>query len=427
MKCTLTIVAGVGLVTLAGCETPPTYRALMQDILLEADYWEDEPRILAVGLGFTDVNGTPGVSLPLDLAEFAVFINGGAWNTIDADVDPGDVPLRAYTSAVSPIGMWLSFGVPSFYGDGTPMELSWPVLPSTVHPEDILITLNTGEQVQPVNISVMPNFEYNERSTLVMNGDFGNRFDPDEPGAVYPVLFEIVDDGTPMMLLGPGGRIESAVGLNYGDGTTPLTAYGEGNGPRLCAAKLTHMADGLLGEGGPAFFSGSLPNDGVTLYGADAQYRLRVLTTGGFSPDGVRSLYPTEFSSFFRIKVCLSPAHGEVIWLEETGVPYAIGDLGTIEILGLADLGPRWDVYDDIYIEDHDNQIDIILKGDAAAMRCIRAVHIPASGDYLAFYNPGGPGNNPFPAVTYTSAGPEWLQPVTIALDDPMQVSHLPK
>jgi hypothetical protein len=29
--------------------------------------------------------------------------------------------------------------------------------------------------------------------------------------------------------------------------------------------------------------------------------------------------------------------------------------------------------------------------------------------------------------VTYTSAGPEWLQPVTIALDDPMQVSHLPK
>jgi hypothetical protein len=72
MKCALTIVAGVGLVTLAGCETPPTYRALMQDILLEADYWEDEPRILAVGLGFTDVNGTPGVSLPLDLAEFAV-------------------------------------------------------------------------------------------------------------------------------------------------------------------------------------------------------------------------------------------------------------------------------------------------------------------------------------------------------------------
>ena len=134
------VLAGACLVALVGCETSPTYQLLMQDILLEADYWEDEPRILAVGLGFTDVNGTPGVSLPLDFAEFAVFINGGAWNTIHADVDPDDVPLRAYTSAISPIGMWLSFGVPSFYGDGTPMELSWPVLPSTVHPEDILIT-----------------------------------------------------------------------------------------------------------------------------------------------------------------------------------------------------------------------------------------------------------------------------------------------
>ena len=427
MKLALASLAGISAFALAGCGTPPTYRALMQDVLIEADYWEDEPRIMAVGLGFTDINGTPGVSLPLGMAELAVFLNGGAWNTIHADVDPDDVPLRAYTSAVSPIGMALSFGVPSFYGDGTPMELSWPVLPSTVHPEDILITLNTGEQVQPVNISIMPNFEYNERSTLVMNGDFGNRLDPSESGAVYPVLFEIVDDGTPMKLLGPGGRIESAVGLSYGDGATPLTAYGDGNGPRLCAAKLTRMADGLLGEGGPAFFSGSLPNDGATLYGKDAQYRLRVLTTGGFSPDGVRSLYPTEFASFFRIKVRVSPGQGGAIWLEETGVPYTVGDLGTIEILGLADLGPLQAVYDDTYIEDHDNQIDIILKGDAAAMRRIRAVHIPASGDYLPFYNPGGPGNNPFPMVTYTAAGPECLQPVTIAIDDPMQVSHSPK
>ena len=307
MKIALATSMGTTIVALVGCGTPPTYRALMQDVLLEADYWENEPRIMAVGLGFTDINGTPGVSLPLGMAELAVFFNGGSWNTIYADVDPEDVPLRAYTSAVSPIGMALGFGVPSFYGDGTPMELSWPVLPSTVHPEDILITLNTGEQVQPVNISIMPNFEYNERSTLVMNGDFGNRLDPGQTGAVYPVLFEIVDDGTPMMLLGPGGRIESAVGLSYGDGATPLTAYGDGNGPRLCAAKLTRMEDGMLGEGGPTFFSGSLPNDGVALYGKDAQYRLRMLTTGGFSPDGVRSLYPTEYASFFRIKVGMSP------------------------------------------------------------------------------------------------------------------------
>lgn len=420
------VLAGACLVTLVGCGTSPTYQLLMQDILLEADYWEEEPRILAAGLGFTDINGTPGVLLPLEVAEFAVFFNGGAWNTIDGDVDPNDVPLRAYTSAASPLGMALGFGVPVLYGDGTPMELSWPVFPSTVDPEDILITLNTGEQVQPVNISILPNLEYNERSTIVMNGDFGNRIDPDEPGAIYPVLFEIVDDGTPMMLLGPKGRIESAVGLSYGDGTSPLTAYGEGNGPKLCAAKLTRMAAGMLGEGAPAFFSGTLPNDGIALYGDDAQYRLRVLTTGGFSPDGVRSLYPDEYERFFRVKVRVHPGQAGVVWLEKTGVPYTIGTHGTIEVVGLADLGLPQTVYDNTYIEDHDNQIDIILKGDEAAMRHIRAVHIPASGDYAPFYNPGGPGNNPFAGVTYSAAGPEWSQPVTIAIDDPMQASYLP-
>ena len=39
---------------------------------------------------------------------------------------------------------------------------------------------------------------------------------------------------------------------------------------------------------------GYLPNDEFALYD-QADFRLRVLTTGGFSPDGVRSVYPTEF------------------------------------------------------------------------------------------------------------------------------------
>ena len=63
------------------------------------------------------------------------------------------------------------------------------------------------------------------------------------------------------------------------------------------------------GEGGPAVFNGQIPNDGVALYGPDAAYRLRVLTTGGFSPDGVRSVYPTEFSRYFRVQAVDAAGH----------------------------------------------------------------------------------------------------------------------
>ena len=63
-----------------------------------------------------------------------------------------------------------------------------------------------------------------------------------------------------------------------------------------------------------------------------------------------------------------------------------------LEVLGLADLGKikSDDPYTLAYNEDHDNQIDIILRGDVEAMHCITHVHIPASGDYSPFYNPGG-------------------------------------
>lgn len=71
-------------------------------------------------------------------------------------------------------------------------------------------------------------------------------------------------------------------------------------------------------QGAPAAFSSALPNDGVALYGSAAAYRLRVLTTGGFSPDGVRSVYPTEFARYFRVLTI---------------------DGGTLSVLGLADLG----------------------------------------------------------------------------------------
>jgi hypothetical protein len=81
--------------------------------------------------------------------------------------------------------------------------------------------------------------------------------------------------------------------------------------------------------------------------------------------------------------------------------------------------------YDDCYIEDRDNYIDIILVGDEAAARNVTFVEIPSlDGGYRAFYNPGGPGPEPFEDVRYAAPGPPDLEPVVIALDDPMRVTR---
>jgi hypothetical protein len=112
-----------------------------------------------------------------------------------------------------------------------------------------------------------------------------------------------------------------------------------------------------------------------------------------------------------------------VRWLTQTGVAYQLPS-GTITVVGLADLGPAQSSYDDSYVEDHDNQIDIVLSGDEAAIATIRAVQLPASGGYSRSYDPGGPGNNPTPGVTYSQPGSTDTESVINALNDPMTVTY---
>ena len=77
-----------------------TYKSLMQNVLIGADYWDEEPRILAAGLGFTHINGVPGINEPAPLGEEAARDAGGTWNTLDC----GDrIPSTGnYTSAATP-------------------------------------------------------------------------------------------------------------------------------------------------------------------------------------------------------------------------------------------------------------------------------------------------------------------------------------
>ncbi len=404
-------------------KTPKSYQKLQKDVIVNADMWAKQPKMLAAGLGFTDIIGVPGMTTNnLGLSQSLVRRIGGAWNTLTcAD---SDTSLVSYTSANTPEGIELAFGKKVYYADGLPIEFSWPVLPSSIEATDFAVELNDGSVVTPEVASISPNFEYNERGVVVIFGYFGNRIPQDQPGALYPVRVSVVADGSPLKLVGPKSRLVPAVGMTVAAPGSPYVAddsvVADRKGPRLVAAKLNRMS--TKGEGGPKFFAnGLLPNDGVTLYGDKAQYRLRVFTSGGMTADGVRGLHPDEYESFFRVNA--KGANGDNVALTKVGTDYAVAG-GVLRVEGLADLGLKQSSYDDCYREDKDNQIDIILSGDLNAARSVTSVEIPGTEGYGPLYNPGGPGNNPIPGFLYSSASPPINQPVMLALDNPMTVTY---
>jgi hypothetical protein len=428
MKRMLSLVAAGGCLVALPAAAPAqdgqptrTSQALKRDVLIDADMWDRTPRMMAAGLGFTNIIGVPGMDAD-DLAagEQAVRAAGGAWNRLSCTETP---TLGDHTSAASPQQVAFAFGFPTTFSSGLPVEFSWPVLPSTLDPADFRVTLSDGQVVTPELAALQPNFEYNERAVPVLFGKFGNRLPAGDPGAVYVVKTEVVGDATPLQLVGPRGRLVSAVGMSatastspYGDPDAPAS---ERTGPRLAAAKLTRMS--TRGEGAPKAFSTMLPNDGVALYGDAAKYRLRIFTTGGFSPDGVLGIKPTEFERYFRLRV--RTADGKTRFITRANRDYRVGG-GTLRVVGLADLGPKQAGYDDCYGEDRDNQIDIVIDGDRRAVRRITHIDIPGSGRYDPLFNPGGPGNDPTPGVRYTVGSPAISQPVIRALKDPMTVTY---
>ena len=381
-----------------------TYLTLTEDILINADLWSDKPEILSAGYGFEGIQG-------VQQGESYVIAAGGAWEQVGTP----NPPYRALTSVTTPQGVEATYGYPTYYADAMPIVFSWPVLPSTVDPKDFQVLLNNGALVTPFVASITPNIEYNERSDVVIFGEFGNRLAPGTLGAVYPVSVTIVSK---LQLVGPEGPV-SAVGLTH-NSSNP---YLPNSGPTLVGAKLSIMSTVGEGVGPNSPFAANYPNDGVAYYGeSNAQYRLRIYTTGGFSPDGVAAVLPTDFKKFFKLQ--LTNPNGSINWITDSGINYSYPQ-GNIQVVGLADLGVAGESYNDAYIEDFDNYIDIVLKGDESAMRLITAVEIPAANGYLPFYNPGGPGNNPTPGVIYTSPGAYRLQPVTQAIDNPLTVTYV--
>jgi hypothetical protein len=402
--------------------------ALNLDIVINADLWDNEPRMMAAGLGFSNIIGVPGVTGTDATSEQLAIEAGASWNTVTGCGDVTPVTGN-YTSAVSTSTILATAGPPAVeYAGGMPVEFSWPALSSTVQGTDFLVTLNDDNQVYADVATATPNFDYNERAVVVLFGQFGNRLQLDDANVLYPVRIEVVDDGTPLMLIAPDGSLVSAVGMFAIAPGSPY--HSPGVGPKLTGAKLNIMS--AIGDEGPPGLTGNTPNDGIALYGADAQYRLRVYTTGGYTPDGVVGLKPNQYDHFFQVQVTTDA--GELVPLLKAGREYLI-DGKKIEVVGLAELGAPGQVVDgnDCYNEDKDNQIDIVLKGDVEAMRKISSVRVPSqepvgertADGYWQFYNPGGPGNNPTEGTTYTQGSPDHTVVVTIAIDDPMTVTYI--
>ena len=398
-------------------ETLPAYVELRRDVLLNADLWSGDLRIFAAGFGFEGIIGIPGVSA----TDLQPAVDAGAGVSLDwAALDPTP-PLRNLTSGAPVVGAATAgYGGTVVFADAMPIEFSWPLLPSTVSPTDFAITLNTGEVVVPDLAGLNPNFDHNERAVVVVFGAFGNRLAPGTPGAVYPVRVDVVADDTPLMAVGPDGPV-FAVGLS----SSSSNPYVTDGGPQLVGAKLTPFSS--VGDFAPDALANASPNDGGALYGDEAELRLRLFTSGGFSPDGVSGFLPDEFSRYFRLEA--THANGDTVVIDAAGVDYDLG-VGTIRVVGLAELGqpvPAGETLDPpSYQEDHDNQFDIILAGDAAAMRRLAIVEIPTSAvpGYSDIYNPGGPGRTPQPDTTYTQPAAAQRFPIDVALDDPATVSY---
>lgn len=324
-----------------------TAASLLTPINYNADIFTAVPTLMTANYAFDGYLGVPGMNGTSESDRQIAASYNVAWETVDPNLGAAQ---RAYTSAASTDNAAAVYGVDLVLQDTIPVVFSNPVLPPNLSGTDFLVTLNDGSQVVPLAAAFLPNLEFNERQCIVIIGPFGNRLQTGEPGALHAVSVTVVDDGTPLELLTASGLV-SAVGLTV----QSSNSYDPGSGSRLLAAKLNYVSN--LGEGGPIGVGlASQNNSGLDLYGTAAQYRLRLYTSGGFSPDGIASLLPGEFSRYFALEAL--DENGATVPITETGTPVTVGGFGTVTVLGLADLAQAGTTENAAYVEDHDNYYD---------------------------------------------------------------------
>ena len=401
------------------------YDQLHRDIVIRSDIYggiNNQPRILGASSGFRGIIGIPGL-----LGSNGIALASAAGAGIVAELanrDPA-APMRNITSGSPVTGVQIagfsnSTATETFM-DAMPIEFSHPVLPSTVLPQNFRIHLNTGEIVTPLYVAQNPNYDFNERQTVVAYGYFGNRLPSSDPNSLYPVLFEVVSSDTPLQLITPQGLVNGS-GLSHSS-NNPYDPY---NGPTLVGAKLSRLS--LAGDYPSPAFANSVGNHGVEYYGTGTNlYRLRLFTSAGFSPNGVSGFEPQEFSRFFQLTAQGPGRKRRTVTISQADQTVAVRG-GTLKVKGIADLGTGLSADPSYtYSEDHDNQFDIIIEAsDPSAIRALQSVVLPdpRTGTHSPIYNPGGPGTAPRPTINYTQPSGGQTLAIEMALQDPATVSY---
>lgn len=362
------------------------------DIIVNSNLYSNEPKIISAG-GFSFLQAG------MILNKKNIEDTEGNWNDL---LDPNTDIFRAITTSGDPRGYYSSvFPTTAIKFDNIPICFSFPILPSSVDPSQFLILLNNGLYVKPIEFTFSPNTKFNEKQCIVVCGYFNNKITTG-PNAIYPVSLEIVEasNGKRMMAVGPNGLYDMT--NKTVNCSNPYTDPLEIASVILTKYNLPGIFN-YLGDIGCGVNKIEDINSPYKLYGSDAEYRIRIFTKGGYSPDGITSMFPDSYEKYFYLQY-KNPITGEITDLKKSNHKYLFNNETTyVEIIGLADLGIKQSSYNQTYLEDHDNQIDIVLKGDKSVIENIVYLVVPSDGnEYTKFYNPGGPGPTPIKNIKYT-------------------------
>eukprot|EP00756_Hemistasia_phaeocysticola_P036919 Hpha_TRINITY_DN16668_c0_g3::TRINITY_DN16668_c0_g3_i6::g.178261::m.178261 len=385
---------------------------LDEECVIAADLWSPEPKILSSSAGFDGIIGLQRVTRQNVLAA------GGAWDDTFFDkcpgANPGNPPTQ--TAGTAAINRLYFCEEEVDHDDGMPVCFSWPVLPSSISPANFLIRRSDGAEVVPKCASSLPNFELNERHCVVIFGNFFNRKDPGEEGALWMTQAEVIG---PLTLIGPNGTLVSAQGLTWSPPDPLVTSYQ--SGPVMTAARLVPLH--AQGEGTPKAYPTLpfLPNSGVDSYGnGDDLYRLRFYYSGGMTVDGFTPPEPSMFDDYFTLVFSTGQE------LSVSGQSMTIDGTDTsLTVLGLADVGVNWS--GGCFNDDRDNYQDIIIRvqGNPSSLHHLESLRGFDKG--RSYYNPGGPGPTPFEGVRYTAAAPAHSVAVVVDLERVYETTYCMK
>jgi len=161
MICSILLLTSLAASANAGCGDYGTtasdfpinpFRALLDDAVINGNLFEDNdgnyPRldIMTAALGFEGVNG-----IPVDSIDLATALEvGGVYQTFACN--NGTVSMSPLTTNKTA----QTGGFPVYYGDGFPIQTTYPILVSDMRRDWVEVKLNNGTTFNPSVATIVP-------------------------------------------------------------------------------------------------------------------------------------------------------------------------------------------------------------------------------------------------------------------------------